>query len=170
MIESSHNYSLERNGSNLTWRFDDIQLLPSFVSEDLSKGFITFKVKPKPSYAVGDIIPNSASIYFDTNPAIITNTFNTEFVDTLGNPRFDSNNILLAPNPANETIQIQLQNTSETIASFTITDVLGKTIRTLKATTGNQMSINVADLSQGVYFVEIITSNNLKQVKKLIKE
>ena len=170
MIESSHNYSLERNGSNLTWSFDDIQLLPSFVSEDLSKGFVLFKVKPKPGYAVGDIIPNSASIYFDTNPAITTNTFNTEFVDSLGNPRFDSNNILLAPNPANETIQIQLQNTSETIANVSITDVLGKNIRTLKATTGNQMSVDVADLSQGVYFVAITTGNNLKQVKKLVKE
>ncbi|HLP65317.1 T9SS-dependent choice-of-anchor J family protein [Flavobacterium sp.] len=170
MIESSHNYSLERNGSNLIWRFDNIQLLPSFVSEDLSKGFITFKVKPKPGYTVGDIIPNSAAIYFDTNPAIITNTFNTEFVDSLGNPRFDSNNVFLAPNPANETVQIQLQNTSETIKSITITDVLGKTIRTLKATTGNQISVNLADVSQGVYFVEIITQNGLKQTKKLIKE
>lgn len=170
MIESSHNHSLERNGSNLTWRFDNIQLLPSFVSEDLSKGFVLFKVKPKPGYAVGDIIPNSAAIYFDTNPAIITNTFNTEFVDSLGNPRFDTNNVFLAPNPANETVQIQLQNTSETIASVTITDVLGKNIRTLKATTGNQMNMDIADVSQGVYFVEIITQNGLKQTKKLIKE
>lgn len=170
MIESSHNYYMDRVENSLTWHFDNIQLLPAFVNEDLSKGFVLFKVKPKPGYAVGDIIPNTASIYFDTNPAIITNTFNTEFIDTLGNPRFDSNNVFLAPNPANETIQIQLQNTSETIASVTITDVLGKNIRTLKATTGNQMNVDIADVSQGVYFVEIITQNGLKQTKKLIKE
>jgi hypothetical protein len=53
---------------------------------------------------------------------------------------------------------------------ITITDVLGKNIRTVKGVSSNQLQVDVADLSQGVYFVEIITQNNLKQVKKLIKE
>jgi len=53
---------------------------------------------------------------------------------------------------------------------ITITDVLGKTIRTVKGASSNQLNVDVADLSQGVYFVEISTQNNLKQVKKLIKE
>ncbi|MBN8643232.1 MAG: choice-of-anchor J domain-containing protein [Flavobacteriales bacterium] len=171
MVSTSHNYVLNRQSNHLTWNFNTIQLpVSDYPNSTIGQGYILFKVKPKPGYAVGDIIPNSASIYFDTNPAIITNTFNTEFVDTLGNPRFDSNNVFLAPNPTNETFQIQLQNTSETIKSITITDVLGKTIHTLKATTGNQMSVDVANLSRGVYFVEIITQNGLKQTKKLIKE
>ena len=56
-------------------------MLPVSVANTMTgKGYITFKIKPKPGYAVGDIIPNNASIYFDFNPAIITNTFQTEFV------------------------------------------------------------------------------------------
>ena len=40
----------------------------------------------------------------------------------------------------------------------------------MKVATGYQTNIDIADLSQGVYFVEIITQNGLKQTKKLIKE
>lgn len=170
MVSASHNYIMERVGNQLTWRFDYINLVSHLQNEDLSKGYVTYKIRVKPGFAVGDIIPNAAGIYFDTNPVVITNTFNTEFVTTLGTGDFGSSNMIVFPNPANSTIQISLQNTSETIASVTITDVLGKNIRTLKATTGNQMSVDVADLSQGVYFVEITTGNNLKQVKKLVKE
>ena len=128
------------------------------------------KIKVKPGFAVGDIIPNTAGIYFDTNPVVVTNTFNTEFVTALGTTDFGSNNMLIFPNPANSTIQISLQNTSETLNSVSITDILGKNIRTMKVATGYQTNIDIADLSQGVYFVEIITQNGLKQTKKLIKE
>ncbi len=170
MVSASHNYIMERVGNQLTWRFDYINLVSHLQNEDLSKGYVTYKIKVKPGFAVGDIIPNVAGIYFDTNPVVVTNIFNTEFVTTLGSADFGANNMMVFPNPANNTIQISLQNTSETMASVTITDVLGKNIRTIKTTTGNQMNVDVSDLSQGVYFVEITTTNNLKQVKKLIKE
>jgi hypothetical protein len=55
----------------------------------------------KPGFAVGDIVPNTASIYFDTNPAIITNTFTTEFTAALANASFGFENFVLYPNPTN---------------------------------------------------------------------
>ena len=85
MIDSSAPYTLERLGASLTWKFNGINLPPSIADTRIGKGYIIFQVKPKPGFAVGDIIPNTASIYFDTNPAIITNTFNTQFVSTLAN-------------------------------------------------------------------------------------
>lgn len=170
MVSASHNYIMERVGNQLTWKFDYINLVSHLQNETLSKGYITYKIRVKPGFAVGDIIPNTAGIYFDTNPVVVTNTFNTEFVATLGTTDFGSNNMLVYPNPANSTIQISLQNTSETISSVSITDVLGKNIRLVKVGSAYRTNIDIADLSQGVYFVEITTSNNLKQVKKLIKE
>ena len=170
MVSASHNYIMERVGNQLTWKFNYINLVSHLQNEALSKGYITYKIRVKPGFAVGDIIPNTAGIYFDTNPVVVTNTFNTEFVTTLGTTDFGSNNMLVFPNPANSTIQISLQNTSETLSSVSITDILGKNIRSVKVESGYQTNIDIADLSQGVYFVEITTSNNLKQVKKLIKE
>ena len=129
-----------------------------------------FRIKPRAGYAVGDIVPNTASIYFDYNPAIVTNTFNTEFFQTLGNGQFSINNISLFPNPASNSVQINLQNTSETIATILINDILGKNIKRITNVSSNQNTIDVSGLSQGIYFVTINTDNNLKLVKKLVIE
>ena len=69
-----------------------------------------FRIKPRAGYAVGDIIPNTASIYFDYNPAIVTNTFNTEFFTSLNSPSFSNNEFQLYPNPAKGIVLITLNN------------------------------------------------------------
>ena len=43
----------------------------------LSNGFIRFRIRPDSTVALGDIIPNKASIYFDYNTPIVTNTCQT---------------------------------------------------------------------------------------------
>ncbi len=169
MVDASHLYTMHRINNQITWTFDNINLPPKSVNEELSKGYVLFQVKLKPGFAIDDIIPNTASIYFDTNPAIITNTFNTQFV-ALNNSDFESADFIISPNPATNNVEIQVQNTSETIESISITDVLGKTIRSVNAISNNQVQIDVSSLSQGIYYVEITTTNHLKQVKKLVIE
>lgn len=170
MVSSSHNYIMERVGNQIVWKLDYINLVSNLQSEELSKGYVTYKIKVKPGFAIGDIIPNTASIYFDYNPAIVTNTFNTELFETLAINNFESSNFVISPNPANTNVQIILQNTSETIDHILITNVLGKRIRKIDNIINNQSLIDVSDLSQGVYFIEVTTENNLKQVKKLVIE
>jgi Secretion system C-terminal sorting domain/Fibronectin type III domain len=170
MVSSSHNYVLERVNNHLVWKFDYINLVSALQSEELSKGYVTYKIKIKPGFTVGTIIPSVANIYFDSNPAVTTNTFNTEFVTTLANANFESGNFALYPNPAQNNVTINLQNTTETIDSITITDVLGKTIRKVNAISDKVINLDISDLSQGVYMIEIKTESNLKQIKKLIKE
>ncbi|WP_298140991.1 choice-of-anchor L domain-containing protein, partial [Flavobacterium sp.] len=80
MVNASHDYIMERVNNQIIWKFDYINLPPALSNEELSKGYVFFKIKLKPGFAVGDIVPNTANIFFDTNPAIVTNTFNTEFV------------------------------------------------------------------------------------------
>jgi hypothetical protein len=168
VVDASHKYIMERVNNQINWKFDYIQL-PSYLENfDLSKGYVTFKVKLKPGFSAGDIIPNTASIYFDTNPAIITNTFQTEFVAALSNTIFESNNLLIYPNPTNSSVQINLQNTTEKLSSLVIYDVVGKTIKTIKNSPTNDLNLDVSDLSKGVYLVEITTETNLKLTKKLI--
>ena len=170
MVSSSHNYIMERVGNQIVWKLDYINLVSNLQSEELSKGYVTYKIKVKPGFAIGDIIPNTASIYFDSNAAVVTNTFNTEFVAALAVSNFESSNLVVFPNPAKNSVQINLQNTSETIDSILVADVLGKTIRRINNVSSNQNSIDVSNLSQGVYFITITTENNLKQVKKLVIE
>jgi uncharacterized repeat protein (TIGR01451 family) len=170
VVGASHNYVLDRVANNLNFKFNNIQLPVSILNTTTGKGYITFKAKLKPGYSVGNIIPNTANIYFDNNPAITTNTFNTEFVSLLSTSSFDPSNFLIYPNPANSYFQIELNNSNEKLKNVEIIDVLGKIIKNVDQPNTNQQTINVSDLSKGIYFVKILLENNLIKTKKLIIE
>ena len=167
-VSASHPFTMERKGNELTWNFDYVYLPSYLENSDLSNGYLTFKVKVKPGFEVGDIIPNTAEIYFDTNPAIITNTFQSEFEVNLRTQAFTTNNILLYPNPTNSILHVNLQETTESLDTIIIYDIIGKVIKTISGNRTQQTSINVGDLSQGVYMIEITTESNLKQIRKFI--
>nr|WP_321413679.1 FG-GAP-like repeat-containing protein [uncultured Allomuricauda sp.] len=81
-ISSSHiNTTTIANGKDVEFLFENINLPDSTANEPESHGYVAFKIKPKSNITVGDNIAGDASIYFDFNPAIITNTVHTEFVD-----------------------------------------------------------------------------------------
>ncbi|WP_026704567.1 DUF7619 domain-containing protein [Flavobacterium soli] len=168
MINASHEYALTRNEANLVWKFDAINLPPEMNDAAGSNGFVQFKIKPKPGFVIGDIIPNTAEIYFDYNPAIITNTFNTEFTETLETQQFNAADLLVYPNPSNGMVYINTQNTTENLKEINVHDVLGKIILSTKNLSSKQSSLNVGSLAKGVYMVEITTENNFKQIKKLV--
>lgn len=169
MVAASHNYTLTRTNMNLVWKFEQINLPPEVVDAVGSNGYVQFKIKPRPGFAVGDIIPNTAEIYFDYNPAIVTNTFNTEFVETLGNNKFNNTTIGLYPNPAKESFTIS--NTgAEEIAQISIYEVSGKKVFSQTKSFDTLTTITISDFAKGIYLVEIISKNKAKLTKKLIIE
>lgn len=167
-VNSNYNYTVERINNQLTWNFENINLVPSMTNEELSKGFVTYKIKPKPVYAIGDIIPNTANIYFDFNPAITTNTFNTEFVAALANTTFEETDFVMHPNPATNLVTINLKNNAETINSIAIYDVLGKKVKSINSISSSNLNIDVSDLSKGIYIVKLKTDSNIELIKKLV--
>lgn len=70
----SHPFRMVKNGRKLIWYFDDIELTPKSVNEAKSSGYIQYSLKLKSGLANRTEIHNTAYIYFDYNPAIITNT------------------------------------------------------------------------------------------------
>lgn len=165
MIDASAPYILERTGNNLSWKFNGINLPPSIASTETGKGYITFQVKPTAGYAIGDIIPNTANIYFDFNPAIVTNTFQTEFVSTLANAKFDNAEIKIFPNPASNILNI---NTSSIITSIEIVDINGRIIQSLSQNS-NEVILNIENLQSGMYLLKVTTENG-SSIEKIIKK
>jgi uncharacterized repeat protein (TIGR01451 family) len=168
MVSSSHNYTMKRINNLLVWDFKNIYLSPAILNDAGSKGYVQFMVKLKPGFQAGDIIPNNASIYFDSNPAIVTATFNSKFTVPLGITTFDDNSLVLYPNPASNLVQIDLINTNEQVKSVVIYDMLGKAVKTVTLNTTSSWSIDVSDMSKGMYLVEITSDSNLKVTKKLV--
>jgi len=74
MMSASHGYTLSiEDGDKLTWTFNNIDLPYSSLNEPASHGYITYRIRPKSTVAVGDTIHNTASIYFDYNLPVLTN-------------------------------------------------------------------------------------------------
>ena len=75
LISSSHDmqYSLSRVGL-LTFLYEDILLPDSTTNEPASHGFVKFRILHKTGLPEQTLITNSAQIFFDFNPPILTNT------------------------------------------------------------------------------------------------
>ncbi len=83
MTGASHTYQLKiKDGKYLEWKFNNILLADSVHNEPASHGYITYRIKPKTNLVVGEIISNTASIYFDFNAPIETNIQKTIVVKT----------------------------------------------------------------------------------------
>jgi uncharacterized repeat protein (TIGR01451 family) len=166
MVDASAAYVLDRNGNNLTWKFDGINLPPSVANSNIGHGYLIFQVKPKAGYAVGDIITNTADIFFDFNPAIVTNTTETEFVAALGVDEFDTSNFTLYPNPTSNLVNVVMK--SGPIETVSVSDMLGKTVLS-KVVNTNATQMDLSELSAGIYLVKV-TAKGKEKVFKLIKE
>jgi uncharacterized repeat protein (TIGR01451 family) len=71
----SHPYQIEiKNNKLIKFKFLNIMLPDSGTDYNGSQGYVAFTAKQKASNVLGDVITNTAYIYFDNNPAIVTNT------------------------------------------------------------------------------------------------
>ncbi|TVR37013.1 MAG: T9SS C-terminal target domain-containing protein [Cryomorphaceae bacterium] len=75
-LMSSHNMiaSIRHEDGVAEFLFPEIYLPDSTTNEPESHGFLKFSVQTLADVPVGDVINNTAAIYFDENPPIITNT------------------------------------------------------------------------------------------------
>nr|WP_321224422.1 T9SS type A sorting domain-containing protein [uncultured Psychroserpens sp.] len=167
-IESlSHNGHIEiTNQTNVSFIFDNINLPDAGSDESNSHGFIAYKIKPKTNVVIGDIFYNTADIFFDFNPAISTNTVATEIVNSLSLEDFETNMFAVYPNPAKSNLTV---NSKFGFDSLTIVDINGRVLKTvLNDNLEVIMSLDIVNLANGIYFLNI-NSTNLKQTVKFIK-
>jgi len=168
---SDHAYTFDLTGQGiLTFRFDHIMLPDSAADEPGSNGYFNYTVKVKAGTPVGSVINNTASIYFDFNSAIVTNTTVNTIVDVAAGIETQSANaaVKVYPNPFtdNTTFVIQSDKLNEAY-SFEMRDVLGKTVRKIR-TSEKQFTVSRNGLENGMYFYSITDANGLVGVGKVI--
>lgn len=76
-------------------------------------------------------------------------------------------NFTVSPNPANEVINVKLNNADNAVIS--IIDLAGKTISTT-STNGVSTSVSTTSLNSGVYFVSVTIGNSTSTQKVVIKK
>jgi uncharacterized repeat protein (TIGR01451 family) len=85
LIESSHDLDIIVNESNRTinFIFENIMLPDSSTDLEGSQGYVVFRIYPRNGVESGTVVSNLAQIFFDSNPAIITNSTTNTLVDEL---------------------------------------------------------------------------------------
>ncbi|MCC6601212.1 MAG: hypothetical protein IT223_11150 [Crocinitomicaceae bacterium] len=74
-LTASHNMqTLVNDNGDLRFIFNNIDLPDSLSDPEGSQGYVIYKIRTHPSISIGDVIENTANIYFDENPAVVTNT------------------------------------------------------------------------------------------------
>lgn len=164
IISSSHPFrSTLTQGNNLEFFFENINLPASSIDEPGSNGYIAFSVKPKNTVVVDDVITNTASIYFDFNFPIITNTTATT-VRVLSTTESEFQQMFTVyPNPTKAILNIHL-NQNLVINTIELYNSIGQLINR----TESNAFIDVQNLPSGTYFISVYSDKG-KGTQKFIK-
>jgi len=112
-------------------------------------------------YSNANWTPNNNSVTIDSHTCFSTDCATTPC--TVGINEYSLSNFVIYPNPTSNQLTI---DTELKISNLKIIDISGKTIK--KKTTDLNI-INVADLSDGIYFIKLITEE-ITITKKFVKQ
>ncbi|MBL0013291.1 MAG: T9SS type A sorting domain-containing protein [Flavobacterium sp.] len=160
-IAGSHQFVTRIGNTNrVEFIFENINLPFDDANND---GYVVFKIKTKPNLILGNTFSNTASIYFDYNFPIITNTATTT-VALLANSDFEFEQYFkIYPNPANDILNIETKQTI-TVTSVNIYNTLGQVVLVIPNAQQTK-SVDVSSLKTGNYFLKINSDKGSSSVK-----
>lgn len=145
---------------SLGFKFNNILLPDSNINEALSHGFIHYRAIPLTSLNIGDVIENSAAIYFDFNAPVLTNTVTTIVIDPLGVPLVNGSqqDVIMYPNPTNGDFKIKIKSNATEESLVEVYDLIGKKIISEKISLHdgiNNLRFANYNLRTGIYLLKI---------------
>lgn len=157
----------------LTWTFNPLALPDSLMSPAASKGFVTFSVQKKNNLPEGTAITNSATIYFDYNSGVVTNTVTTTVATATALKGVANNtntvSVKAYPNPFDNYTQIVVDGLKDKY-DFELFSVTGQLERKISSIQTNQFILNRDDLATGMYFYRISVTGKEAAYGKLVIE
>ena len=158
------NWNIEK-GRILKFTFLPIQLVDSFANEKASHGYVNYSIMPKNDLPLGTQIKNTANIYFDFNPAVVTNTY----IHTIGKPvisavfhyKHPTYSVKAYPNPFSDQITFELDKNQSNF-KLELLDLFGRTIFTQHESTNILVLKQINIPLQGMFIFKIY--NNKKEL------
>lgn len=162
-LNGSHAFVTKISNSNkVEFYFNTINLPFDDANND---GYVMYKIKLKPTLVNGDVFSNTANIYFDFNPAIITNTAVTTIATLSNEEHVMENSFNVYPNPVLDLLYFN-KRTDIKVSSVTVYNTMGQIV--LKAASlENQNYIDVSGLSSGSYLLKLETGKGLLKTRFL---
>ncbi|MEM1320755.1 MAG: T9SS type A sorting domain-containing protein [Bacteroidota bacterium] len=174
---SSHDYELDvLPGRVLEFTFNNIYLPDSFVNEPASNGFVFFDIQLQPNLPEGTAIENTAAIYFDFNPPIITNTVISTIKTIVGTaaPGIPGVQLTVQPNPTRQTGWLAFNLPEAEQASLQLYDLHGRHLAELQppqlfVAGEHRIAVDFGDRPAGLYFLRLQTSKGTQAVVRWVK-
>lgn len=174
---SSHKCNMIRIDSNvIQFLFKEIKLADSTTNLNASNGFVQFHIQQKRNNAIGTQINNFASIYFDYNPAILTNTvFHTigenylrvDLISTTKNEQYKNIELTVFPNPFAEKATLLIKNAELKNPILFLMDISGRLVDVV-SNNRNEITIYRNKLSAGFYTYKLMDGNTEVATGKII--
>ncbi|HRI01521.1 MAG TPA: T9SS type A sorting domain-containing protein [Saprospiraceae bacterium] len=168
-LHSSHPCKIKMSQSGqIEFWFENILLPGASTNEKASTGFVQFSVKIDSTKTLDPdlTLRNRASIYFDYNLPVHTNTVSTGFRKITSIHSSKDKAIQLLPNPAKNQLYLRVGSNIQ-LHEYKIYSPYG--ILMLKGNSSNN-SIDISNFPCGVYYIDLIIDQNIHVVKKFIKE
>ncbi len=160
-VDGSHPFVTRITNTNkVEFIFENINLPFDDANND---GYVAFKIKTKPTLVVGDSFSNTASIYFDYNFPIITNTATTTLALLAKSDFAFENYLSIYPNPANTILNIETKQTIE-VTSINIYNTLGQIVLVIPNAQQTK-SVDVSSLKTGNYLMKVNSAKGSSSVK-----
>lgn len=146
VISSSHyvETTIDRDRV-LTFRFPDINLEPSKDNPAKGQGYVKYSIQPLSDLPDHSTINNTASIYFDQNEAVITNTTENILVEVIPASLEDqgqsNHQVDLYPNPTSGKVFFQSDVTR--LANVKLISIEGRVLESLKIQNESQLNLDM---------------------------
>lgn len=172
VIGNSHPfyYTIQDKGL-VEFVFREINLPDSTGNEPESHGFIRYRILPKENTGVGQVIRNTADIYFDFNAPITTNTTSTTLtlpVDSKGSPPV-STSLNLFPNPASSWFTLETPDGVAGKSRLMIFDAGGKLKREGVLAPSKNHQVPAGGLAPGAYWIVLETAKRVYAERMIIQ-
>ena len=160
VINYSHYNTVSLQNNAISFRFPNIMLPDSASNPEGFKGFVQYRIKPKPNMSLGTQIHNTAYIYFDYNPAIITNTTINEFTQPSSINENELGQLKIYPNPGTGSYSVILPQKSKLQdIRLDVYNVFGEIVGNSESSGSVNsdkkiLHININQQPNGIYFVK----------------
>ncbi len=155
LLSASHDVTMDFDLSDdsttvVRFGFENIYLSDL---DSLNDGYVRFAVVTAEDKVIGDVVDNRAAIYFDQNPAIITNVVRVRFIEVISSTELTPApevQLDVFPNPASERLQVR---SAHRILNIEVLDQWGRRVGGAAAAA----EVDLSHLPSGVYVLRVAT-------------
>jgi hypothetical protein len=166
VLAASHSVQTEVDSNRaVVFMFENILLADSVVDEPNSHGYVRYRISPNAILIDPTVVVNTAYIYFDFNPAVVTNTtWNTlvQFIPVGISESIQVNDgVSFYPNPMNEKGYFAFENARSERMILEVFDIKGQRV-SVQESKGSIFELDRKGLSSGLYLYRLLNTESGK--------